>query len=127
MNTVKILIIDDDFMVCSTLKVFLSDAGFNVYTVNSGEEAVEFLKKKKIDVCIVDMRLPNMDGNTLILESNKVFPDLKFIIHTGSMNYSPPKSITDLGITKDLVFKKPIRDMNNLIRAIHSISGKQDE
>lgn len=127
MNNIKILIIDDEYMVCKNLKIFLTDEGFDVYTASSGEEAIDFLKKEKVDICIVDMRLQKMDGNTLILESNKIFPDLKYIIHTGSTNYSPPKSILDLGITEDLILKKPIKDMKILINAIKTISGKPNE
>ncbi len=124
-HEMNILIVDDDKIVCNTLKVFLSDEGFNVFTVNSGEEAIQLLSREKIDLCVVDMRLPNMDGNTLILQSQKLDPTLKYIIHTGSMNYSPPKSILALGIRPDHVFKKPIKNMARFIEVIHSL-GETD-
>ena len=56
MNT-GILIVDDESLIASSLKVFLEDEGLDVITAASGEEAIERLTEDKgVDVCVMDMR-----------------------------------------------------------------------
>ena len=70
-SNVKVFIVDDESVVCSNVAAFLEDEGFTVFSAVSGEEALDFLLKQKIDVAIVDMRLPGIDGDTLILKHMK--------------------------------------------------------
>lgn len=124
-KSIGILIIEDDETVRINLEAYLQDEGFDVISSSSGEDALEQLKKRKVDVAIIDMRLPNMDGNILILEINKLFPETKFIIHTGSMGYRLPESLINLGISNEYVFKKPIKNMYELVLAINRLILKK--
>ncbi len=124
MSTIKILLVDDEEIVRITLEAYLEDEGFTVISANSGEEALERLSDQLIDIGIIDMRLPGIDGNTLIAKLNKLRPEMKFIIHTGSMGYSLPDSLTKLGISDELVFKKPIKSMSKFTDMIIKLTGK---
>jgi DNA-binding NtrC family response regulator len=117
-SNIKVLVVDDEITVCSNVAAFLEDEGFTVFSAFSGEEALDFLLKQKIDVAIVDMRLPGIDGDTLILKAYEVQPVLKFLIYTGSTNYSLPGSLEGIGVKKAQVFRKPLSDMNILTQGI---------
>ena len=65
--TIRVLIVDDETLIASSLKVFLEDEGFLVAVAGSGEQALEIIKREvDFDACIMDMRLPGMDGNAAI-------------------------------------------------------------
>ncbi len=113
-----LLVLDDEEMVRENLQAYLEDEGFSVIAGGSAEEALELLKSHDVDLCIVDMRLPGASGNEFILRANGVNPELRFIIHTGSTNYKLPAELKDIGVERDHVFIKPVKDMQHLVRAI---------
>ena len=58
----RLLLVEDDIMVASGIKLGLTDAGYAVDWVGSGERAEEVLQRETFDVAIVDIGLPGMDG-----------------------------------------------------------------
>src|SRR3990167_472179 len=58
----RLLLVEDDIMVASGIKLGLADAGYAVDWVGSGERAEEVLQRETFDVAIVDIGLPGMDG-----------------------------------------------------------------
>ncbi len=120
-SVIKIIIVDDEEIIRNNLSAFLLDEGFEVITTASGEEALTIIHNKSVDIGIVDMRLPGIDGNMLILKAHQIIPTMKFLIHTGSVNYKLPISFVKLGITKDHVFIKPVEDMSIISEAISNL------
>jgi DNA-binding NtrC family response regulator len=117
-SNIKVFVVDDESVVCSNIAAFLEDEGFTVFSATSGEEALDLLLKQKIDVAIIDIRLPGIDGNMLILKAHEIQPGLKFLIHTGSTNFSVSRSLEAIGVKKKHVFRKPLLDMSVLTRSI---------
>jgi DNA-binding response OmpR family regulator len=58
----RLLLVEDDVMVASGIKLGLTDAGYAVDWVGSGERAEEVLRGEVFDAAIIDIGLPNMDG-----------------------------------------------------------------
>jgi DNA-binding response OmpR family regulator len=58
----RLLLVEDDVMVASGIKLGLSDAGYAVDWVGSGERAEEVLRSEAFDAAIIDIGLPHMDG-----------------------------------------------------------------
>ncbi|MCD6666079.1 response regulator transcription factor [Hydrogenophaga bisanensis] len=58
----RLLLVEDDVMVASGMKLGLCDAGYTVDWVGSGERAVQALEAESFDLAIVDIGLPGMDG-----------------------------------------------------------------
>jgi DNA-binding response OmpR family regulator len=58
----RLLLVEDDVMVASGIKLGLTDAGYAVDWVGSGERAEEVLKSEAFDAAIIDIGLPKMDG-----------------------------------------------------------------
>ena len=62
MQSLNILLVDDDRLVLSTLSRGLESAGYNIDTADSGEIALEMCKKGGLDLVVLDMRMPGTDG-----------------------------------------------------------------
>lgn len=58
----KILIVDDDPHIRELVRVFLRNEGFDVYEASDGIEALSKLQEIKVDMVILDIMMPNMDG-----------------------------------------------------------------
>jgi DNA-binding NtrC family response regulator len=95
----KVLVVDDEEMIRVNLTCFLEDENFTVLSAESGEEAIELLKENEPVLGIIDMRLPGIDGNAVILEAYKRYPKMAFIIHTGSSEYTIPEALASIGLT----------------------------
>ncbi len=116
-----IMIIDDERSVRKSLAAYLEDRGFKALTAESAEEALELIENETVDIAIVDMRLPKMDGNALIVNAHKINPLLAYLIYTGSTDYSPPPALLEIGVEARNVFHKPLIDLNLLVDAINRL------
>ena len=70
----RLLLVEDDVMVASGIKLGLSEAGYAVDWVGSGERAQEVLQKETFDIAVVDIGLPGMDGLALTQNLRKGWP-----------------------------------------------------
>ena len=69
------------------------------------------------------MRLPGINGNELIVAANEMWPDMRFIIHTGSTEYRLPQGLIDLGVSDKHVFHKPLPDMGSLVDLVREFTA----
>ena len=117
----RVLIIDDELSLLKSLVAFFEDEGFFVRGAESGEEGLEILKTEKMDVVIIDLRLPGIDGNETIVRAHELQPALRFLIHTGSTDYQIPPTLRHIGIEQEAVFLKPLPDLCVLSAAVHDL------
>lgn len=119
----KILLVEDDSVIASCLQAYLEDDGMEVKSVSSGEEALSIARNgNTFDVCIVDMRLPGLDGDTAIRTLHNLRPSLRFVMQTGSSNYSIPDDLRAIGINEDQLFIKPLSDMEPLAAKVRALA-----
>lgn len=119
---VKVLIVDDEETLRTHLAAYLEDAGFDVTAVADGETALEVLAGTPVDVGLIDIRLPGIDGDAVILKGHEIRPAMKFLIHTASASYRPPAALALCGVGQDHVFVKPILDLEVLVEAIRQLA-----
>lgn len=117
-DNVKVLVIDDEAMVSRMLRAFLELQELQVATASCGSEALEMMADGEFHAAIVDMRLPDMTGDELILRAVEVAPGTHFFIHTGSLDYRLPEKLRAIGLSEDDVIHKPVSDMGEIFRAI---------
>ena len=117
----RLLIIDDHNSLRRNLAALLEDENFAVSEAESGEQALNMLQQNTLDVAIVDMRLPGMSGSEFIEQAAARFPALRFIVHTGSVDYVLSDSNRALGISESDVFYKPIADLQHFFQRIRSL------
>lgn len=112
--TCRILVVDDHPSLLRNLVALLEDENFTVVPAESGEEALKLMTEQDFQIAIVDMRLPGISGSELIEIAAPEHPQLRFIIHTGSVDYVLTPEILALGIGEQDVFYKPISDPDTL-------------
>lgn len=122
-----ILLVDDEVHATAALKEFLED-DYTITIRNNGQEALEFLKKEKVDLVITDHNMPLMTGMELIKEGKKLFPDCFFIMVTA--HSSLEHAIQALRTGADDYLLKPI-DFTELehrvlrIKQLHSWTNQK--
>jgi two-component system response regulator HydG len=70
----RIIVVDDDINVCSTMSLFLRLNGYDVDVANTGKEAVEKSKTRIYDVALLDIRLPDIEGTKLLTALRQTAP-----------------------------------------------------
>jgi two-component system cell cycle sensor histidine kinase/response regulator CckA len=81
--TPEILIVDDEPRMCDSLKVLLSNEGYSTQTAGSGQEAIEHLAKGTVDLALLDIVMPDMNGLQIMdyIKTNNL--DTLVIVITG--------------------------------------------
>ncbi|MHC4267619.1 MAG: helix-turn-helix domain-containing protein [Planctomycetota bacterium] len=79
---INILVIDDDKDICESIKKLLTIDGFNVKTITRPLHTLRELKKQTYHLIILDLRMPEINGEELLREIRKVNPDISVIILT---------------------------------------------
>ncbi len=83
MEKCRVLLVDDERDFLEVLTRRLGKRDVNVDGVSSGEEALQYLQAKPIDVAVLDVKMPGMDGLTALREIKKLNPLIEVIMLTG--------------------------------------------
>jgi len=80
-----ILVVDDEEMVVTLCKAMLERMGFRVLTAVDGEDAVRVFRERvdKISCVLLDLTMPNMDGEAAMHELRRIREDVKIILSSG--------------------------------------------
>ncbi len=78
----KILIVDDEEKIRHILQLMLERQGYETAQAANGEEALQLIKKYNFGMIITDLKMPVMDGMTLLRETKKIDPDYPVIVLT---------------------------------------------
>ncbi|OGS21893.1 MAG: hypothetical protein A3J83_04710 [Elusimicrobia bacterium RIFOXYA2_FULL_40_6] len=79
----SILVVDDEQGIRDMLFFTLKQEGYSVITAENGLEGISKFKDEKVDVVISDMKMPVMDGITMLKEIKKIKPEARVIVATG--------------------------------------------
>ena len=79
----RILIVDDEENIINSMTPILQDEGHIVFSGNTGEEALSFLRKNEVDLIILDVWLPDSDGIELLEKIKKMYPESAAIMISG--------------------------------------------
>ncbi|MFC1713888.1 sigma-54-dependent transcriptional regulator [Candidatus Poribacteria bacterium] len=82
MAKTTILVVDDDKMIRRTLKYQLNKGGYEAICANSGDECIYHLKQRDIDLILLDIKLPGMDGLDVLKQIRQINSDLPVIMVT---------------------------------------------
>jgi len=84
----KVLCVDDEPNILSALRRMLSLEGFEVFTAESGAQALELLARESVNVIISDMQMPNMNGSELLEKVRQQWPQTMRLMLTGASDVS---------------------------------------
>jgi PAS domain S-box-containing protein len=82
-QTLRLLVVDDDAMVCSVMVEMLKTLGHEVEKAESGIEAFKQLEQKPFDIIFTDLSMPDMDGLAVAREIRRRFERAKIVLLTG--------------------------------------------
>ncbi|MFA5903303.1 MAG: response regulator [Desulfobacula sp.] len=85
--TTKILLADDEEGLRKVLSIYLQDAGYEVITADNGKKAALLADTTSPDIVLTDIRMPGMDGITLLKHIKETCPDIEVIMITGHGDY----------------------------------------
>jgi len=119
----KILVIDDDPLVCKSLYFLLNREGYLVDIMKNSKEVLEKIKNQDFDLIICDIRMPEIDGIELIRQIKKYRKDservnIPVIFITGYASKEAPVKARDLGAESYLL--KPF-DIDMLLDTVKKI------
>jgi DNA-binding response OmpR family regulator len=100
-------VVDDEAAIRDMLSKALGLADYDVETVPDGRSAIERLRLAPCDLLITDLRMPGIDGLSVIREARRLRADLPVIIITGYSSESAAIEAIDLGVSGYLT--KPFR------------------
>jgi nitrogen-specific signal transduction histidine kinase/ActR/RegA family two-component response regulator len=120
----KVLVVDDEFQVLSTIKSLLNHQGCIVLSADKGIEALEIIERHKadLDLVILDIQMPDMSGDKVYGRLKKIKPDLKVLISSGYDEFTALKSI--LLEPGDKFIKKPFR-MSELMLKMNELMAQE--
>lgn len=113
-----ILIVDDEESLRLTLRLRLAAQGFNIVLAEDGEVALEKLKQNKVDLVLLDINMPRMDGIEALGQIVDKYPDVEVVMLTGFADFSTAIDCLKKGAKDYLV--KPI-EVTELITRVRSI------
>jgi len=114
----RILIVDDEESLRMSLKFKLKSAGFDVDVAVDGEEALNRLKSKQVDVVLLDINMPRMSGIEALTRIRQDFPQTEAIMLTGFADFSTAIECLKMGARDYLV--KPV-DTTELVTRVRSL------
>jgi DNA-binding NtrC family response regulator len=115
MDIFNVLMVDDEKDFLNTLTKRLVKRGLDITCANSGEEALSVVKGKKIDVVVLDVRMPGIDGIQTLKDIKKINPSIEVILLTGHANIDVAMEGMKIGAFDYLM--KPI-DIDELLYRI---------
>lgn len=115
-----ILLIDDEVDFLELMKSRLEKRGFSVLCADSGERGLEIVTEE-IDVAIVDVKMPGMDGLATLEELRKLFPNLPVLVLSGHADTQMAVTCIERGAADYLL--KPV-SINDLIGSLRSLVEK---
>jgi len=123
-DPIRVLIVDDEESIRVSLHFHFEDCGFGTRAAGSAEKAMDLMEEELPDAVIVDLRLPGMDGMEFIRQASGRWPDVHYIIYTGSPAASVPEEIGSItGVSRKLFFK-PLADLSELSDEVIRLSGR---
>ena len=78
----KIIVVDDEAIVRESLRDWLSDCGYQIFTAENGHQALEIIERERLSIVITDLVMPEMDGIELMKRAKDIIPNIEVIIIT---------------------------------------------
>ncbi|WP_316789097.1 sigma-54 dependent transcriptional regulator [Pedobacter frigoris] len=113
----KLLIIDDERAIRSTLREILEYENYEVEDIDNGVDGLELIKKKKFDLVLCDIKMNKMDGMEVLEQALAYSPDLPFIMISGHGTVETAIEASKKGAF-DFISKPP--DLNRLLITVRN-------
>jgi CheY-like chemotaxis protein len=100
----RILLVDDEPDFIQLMKFWLESKGYSVITAGDGENAVDLAKKEELDIILIDLRMPKMDGVEAIKKIREFDKNIPIIVISAYVD--DPKAAEAMGYGISGIFCK---------------------
>jgi DNA-binding NtrC family response regulator len=121
-DTFNVLLVDDEVEFLETLVKRLKRVNISATGVNNGAKAIEALAQAPVDIVVLDVKMPGMDGLATLKEIKKRFPLIEVILLTG--HASMKGAMKGIGQGAFYYLMKPI-DINELLYKLRGAHRKK--
>ncbi|HEX6558354.1 MAG TPA: response regulator, partial [Longimicrobiales bacterium] len=118
----KVLAVDDEQVVCESIRRVLSQEGYQVMTTTSSREGVDLIRKHTFDLLLLDIKMPEIDGIEFLREARAVSPETEVIIVTGYATIETAVEAIKLGAFDYL--EKPVSPPQLIVAAARALERK---
>jgi DNA-binding NtrC family response regulator len=94
---INLLIVDDEQLFLDSMRKRLEVRGFNVVTADRGEKAIEIARQKPIDIALVDLKMPGIDGEETLQALKREHEWMEVVILTGHGSVDSAVELTKRG------------------------------
>ena len=123
MNEITILVVDDEPGIIAMLSGLLEDEGYAVVTADRGREALSLLKGNRVDLVMLDLRLPDLDGLEVLKQIRVDDANLPVIMMSGHGTIPTAVEATKLG-AYDFI-EKPLEPVERLLLVVEHALNEQ--
>jgi signal transduction histidine kinase len=119
METISVLVVDDEPGIAALCKRILSRAGYDVTSLTDPRVAIEHLQEHRLDLLVVDIRMPEVDGFDVISRAQMVQPDIAVLVMTGFGTVETAIRALRQGV--DGLLLKPFERSDELLSSVRQV------
>lgn len=120
---IRVLLVDDELDFLRTTSTVLERRGFRVSTSSNGQGALSVVNDESVDVVVLDVKMPDVDGHELFYKLRDLRPDLPVIMLTGHGKVRKAFELSRNGVSEYLAKPCDIDELARAIRAAYEQSG----
>ena len=119
----RVLAVDDEQVVCESIRRVLSLEGYAVSTTTSAREGLDLVRKHEFDLILLDIKMPEVDGIEFLREARAISPEAEVLIVTGYATIETAVEAMKLGAFDYL--EKPVSPPQLIVAAARALERKQ--
>jgi len=118
-----ILLVDDNPDLVEFVRLLLRHQGFTVHTAFSGQQCLDHIRKERVDLIVLDVMMPKMDGLTVCRELKQLCPEVPVMLLTAKDDLATRAAAMALGVSEFLA--KPVNVDDFLTRVRTQCNNRQ--
>jgi DNA-binding NtrC family response regulator len=123
MNTIRILVVDDEDIVLESCQAVFELEGFEVLVVPSADKALEAMENNRFTVLLVDVKMPKRDGMYLMEKVKEQWPNVPIVAMSGYYTTETAKEAVRMGAVRFIA--KPF-EPDELVETIRQVVKKEE-
>ncbi|MBQ7407891.1 MAG: response regulator transcription factor [Clostridia bacterium] len=125
----NVLVVEDDVNILKLMSIRLTKSGFNVLSATNGKEGLEVLKKNDVDIAVVDIMMPVMDGFEMVEHMRADGKSLPIIFVTAKEGIDDKRTGFNVGaddyMVKPIDHEELVLRINALLKRVHVSKEKK--
>jgi len=118
----RVLTVDDEAVVCESIRRVLTEEGYDVSIATSAIDGLDIIRRQPIDLLLLDIRMPGMDGIDFLRETRAISPETEVIMVTGYASIQTAVEAVKLGATDYL--QKPVSPDKLVVAVARALERK---